>query len=187
MNSGVKYVWSGEVDVLSSESVDFIVSDINSKDFLIFNVIMERNGPSNFIILQEAQHNTMLKIQNDLQEYDLLITQPASSKPTVFKVERGKTANFAWDIPLTEKKEVKIEFMDSQKKIYGIKDLRFDFNLLESLQESSFEREGRGNMNFLCNVKLIENSKVMRVSEIIESINESKKKISFIKKDEGAS
>ena len=180
------YRYSGEIDVLSSEAVDFIIPETNMKNYHIFNILMERSGPNYFIILQESQNNTLLKIQNDLEEYDLLVSQPASSKPTVFKVERGKTVNFAWDIPLTEKKEVKIEFMDSKGMIYGRKDLRIDFDLLESLQESSFEREGQENMKFLCNVKLIENAKVMRVFEIKGSINEAKKKLTWMKKDDGS-
>ena len=127
---------------------------------------MDKKGASSYIVLQERlKEDSLLKIENTLEDFDLIVYQSSVDKSCAFSVPRGETINFAWDSPLL-KKELQIDFIDANQKHYHDRYHRFDFDKLEMPQESALELKDSKRLKFRCDVVLRGNAKVLTVFEV---------------------
>lgn len=158
-----EYLWSGEIDVLNEDPVDFTIWASSPKKLYIFSLRFEKKGANTFIVLHEDKSKTLLRIQNSLSDYDIIVHQAGVNGGTKFVAEKGKSIRFAWDQPIQEKLQIKLEILGQGKKVYPVKDFRCDFSTVETPQEIVVPREGKAPLKFTCVVELVENTKVFRL------------------------
>lgn len=157
-----KYLWSGDVDILAPETIDFIMRSSKPGGIKFLRLSPQKDGLTTYFILEECAEQTNLVIHNGLEDLDVHVYQANVNMPIKFNVKRGRSSNFAWEVPFLDKREIQLDFVDASGNVSKVPE-RVDLDLLEIPQEISFSK---ARVRYSCEVIEHDGRKIVRILEV---------------------
>ena len=120
--------WSKEIDISSPNMTNFKISNANK----YVKATVTFQGSVLFVVFEEEKRETSeLKIQNDIPDIQIKVSQMDSSEAEIIKP--GNTIPWGWELP-SGKKQVFVEFVTEQGSEFKT-DQFFDFSTFNQTQK----------------------------------------------------
>ena len=157
-----KWSWTGSIDITTAGDINLLARSVDKSQARFLKIKINPSAAVNYIEIEEQPpHETSLRVQNDLEDIDLVFYQTCSKASDGFKITSGKSLPYAWQTPSLTR-EIYVDFQYKNKINYHSIQNKYSFDWLNKVVESVFVMPNQQEMKIHSITEIRGKTRIMR-------------------------